>query len=177
MKARAVLAFLAVVATFALAPRVVGDDAHNKAPEHSGLDRFKDLAGEWVGKMTEDGKEWHDATAKYAVTAAGHTVVETLGAGSPHETVTVIHKDGKDLALTHYCAIGNQPHMKAKDEADAHKVEFKFTGGSNMKSEKDAHMHDVTYTFVDKDTLKAVWTFYQDGKQAGTATFELKRKK
>jgi hypothetical protein len=39
------------------------------------------------------------------------------------------------------------------------------------------HMHNVTFTFVDKDTLKADWTHYADGKDAGAMTFELKRKK
>ena len=38
-------------------------------------------------------------------------------------------------------------------------------------------MHNVTYTFVDKDTLKSVWTHYQDGKAAGDVVIELKRKK
>jgi hypothetical protein len=37
------------------------------------------------------------------------------------------------------------------------------------------HMHNVTYTFVDKDTLKAEWTHYMDGKEGGTVTFEVKR--
>ena len=91
--------------------------------------------------------------------------------------VTVIHQDGDDLALTHYCALGNQPHMKTKRKTDGDKIAFKFASASNLKSEKEMHMHDVTYTFVDKDTLKAEWTHYDDGKPAGSAVFELKRKK
>jgi hypothetical protein len=46
-----------------------------------------------------------------------------------------------------------------------------------MKSDKDMHMHDVTFTFVDKDTLKTEWTHYMDGKPAGNVVFEFKRKK
>ena len=38
-------------------------------------------------------------------------------------------------------------------------------------------MHDVTYTFVDKDRLSAEWTHYKDGKATETMTFELTRKK
>jgi hypothetical protein len=173
---------VASVASFAavllIAP-VFGDDSakHDKPAKNAALERFKSLAGEWVGKMTEDGKEWHDASAKYTVTSAGSAVVETLGPGSPHEMVTVIHPDGKFLALTHYCAAGNQPHMKAAVNGDSNKFDFEFTSGSNMKSDKDMHMHSVTFTFVDKDTLQTVWTSYNDGKKEGTATFELKRKK
>lgn len=177
MKVRTVLPLLSLAAVLALTAHVAGDDAHKRAPEHSGLDRFKALAGDWAGRMTMDGKEWHQATAKYAVTSGGHAVVETLGPGTPHEMVTVIHQDGKELALTHYCAIGNQPHMKAQDKPGSNSFEFQFAGCSNLKSEKDMHMHDVTYTFVDNDTLRAVWTNYHDGKKGDTAVFEMKRKK
>ncbi len=172
-------ALLAVLATFALAARVAdGRDAgHKPAEKHAGLERFKQLAGEWVGKGGGGGDGEHPIVVKYAVTSAGSAVVETIGPGSDHEMVTVIHQDGKDLALTHYCAAGNQPHMKADGKGEGNKFEFKFIGGSNMKSDKDGHMHSVTYTFVDPDTLRSDWTFYQDGKSTGTTTFELKRKK
>jgi hypothetical protein len=30
---------------------------------------------------------------------------------------------------------------------------------------------------VDRDTLRTEWTLYQDGKEAGQAVFNLKRKK
>jgi hypothetical protein len=67
--------------------------------------------------------------------------------------------------------------MKTNGEADGNKFDFQFTGASNMKSDKDGHMHSVSFVFVDADNLRTVWTYYQDGKKAGTATFELKRKK
>jgi hypothetical protein len=179
MKVRAVLPLLAAAAAFAAATPAVGDggSAHKKAAKYPGLEPFKQLAGDWVGKMTEDGKTWLPATARYTVTSAGSAVVETLGPGSTYEMVTVIHPDGKDLALTHYCASGNQPHMKATVPPDGKTFDFHFIGASNMSSDKDAHMRGVTYTFIDPDTLRAVWTHYHDGKSAGTATFELKRKK
>jgi hypothetical protein len=179
MKVRTILPSFIVMAAFVLAAPAVGDDAahSSQAAIHPGLDRFKHLAGDWVGKMSDDGKEWHDATAKYTVTSAGTAVVETLGPGTMHEMVTIIHPDGKALGLTHYCAIGNQPHMKADVKGDGKKVEFVFVSATNMKSEKDMHMHSVTFTFVDDDTLQTVWTNYDDGKKAGTATFDLKRKK
>jgi hypothetical protein len=179
MKFRAVLPFLAIAAAFALSlPAGRGDDsAHAKADKHSGLDRFKALEGDWVGKMSEDGKNWIDATVKYTVTSSGSTVVETLAPGTKFEMITVIHPDGKDLGLTHYCGIGNQPHMKAHVNGDSNTIAFDFVSASNMKSDKDMHMHNVAYTFADKDTLRAVWTNYHDGKPAGTATFEFKRKK
>ena len=55
-----------------------------------------------------------DLVARYAVTAAGSAVVETVFPGTEHEMVTVYHADGSDLVLTHYCMEGNQPRMRAK---------------------------------------------------------------
>src|SRR5262249_20178600 len=107
----------------------------------------------------------------------GSAVVETIFPGTEHEMVSVIHRDGPDLLLTHYCMLGNQPKMKASGKGENNKVEFKFVSATNLKSEKDKHMHDATYTFVDKDTLRSEWTHFNDGKAAGQVVFELKRKK
>jgi hypothetical protein len=97
--------------------------------------------------------------------------------GSDHEMVTVIHPDGDSVLLTHYCMLGNQPSMKAPAKADGNKIAFTFVKATNLKSDKDLYMHDVTFTFVDKDTLKSEWTHFSDGKASGNAVFELKRKK
>jgi hypothetical protein len=140
------------------------------------FDRFKQLAGEWVGKGMH-GDDSHDATIVYKVTSGGTAVVETIDPGGEHEMVTVIHPDGDALLLTHYCMLGNQPHLKAKPKAGDSKVAFEFVNATNLKSDKDMHMHDVTFTFVDKDTIKTEWTNFNDGKPAGKAVFELKRKK
>ena len=148
-------------------------DAKAKA---TAFDQFKLLAGEWTGKGG-DGKETIDATITYKLTSGGTAVVETIGPGSEHEMVTVIHPDGDDLILTHYCMLGNQPRMKAPNKADSNKVPFAFVNASNMKSDKDPHMHNVTYTFVDKDTLRSEWTLFDEGKAARHVVFELKRKK
>jgi hypothetical protein len=151
-------------------------DPHHAPIKHAGLDKFKQLAGDWVGKMS-DGKDTHEVVVQYRVTSNGSAVVETMGPGTPHEMVTVIHPDGDALVLTHYCSAGNQPKMKADVKADANTFDFQFVSGTNMKSDKDMHMHNVTYTLTDKDTLKADWTMFMDGKKGGTASFELKRKK
>jgi hypothetical protein len=170
----ALFVLLSAVALLGYADEKKARPAAEKSP---GLERFKQLAGEWVGKETSGQNAGQEVRVIYKVTSAGSAVVETLLPGGEHEMVTVIHPDGDDLALTHYCALGNQPHMKTKGPGEGDKIAFKFSGASNLKSEKDMHMHDVTYTFVDKDTLKTEWTHYDDGKAAGTVVFELKRKK
>jgi hypothetical protein len=143
---------------------------------NAALERFTQLAGEWVGKGKHGDKE-HEIRVVYKVTAGGSAVVETIAPGSEHEMVTVIHPDGDALLLTHYCMLGNQPHMKAMPKAGDSKVPFEFVKVTNVKSDKDMYMRSVTFTFVDKDTLRTEWTHFKDGKESGKATFELKRKK
>jgi hypothetical protein len=137
------------------------------------FDQFKALEGEWVGAT----KETAGLRVTYHVTSGASTVVETIAPGSQHEMITVITKDRESVSLTHYCAIGNQPHMVAPDSDGGKVVAFKFQNAGNLKSENDMHMREVTYTFVDKDNLKTVWTTYNGGKPAGNQIFILKRKK
>src|SRR6187431_1894048 len=94
------------------------------------FERLRNLAGEWVA--AEDGEMFQkgDVVARYAVTASGSAVVETVFPGSPHEMVTVYHADGPDLVLTHYCMEGNQPRMRARD-AQGSRFEFAYDGGTN----------------------------------------------
>jgi hypothetical protein len=155
---------------------MIGQAQDNKGhTKNAALERFTQLAGTWVGKGKHGDME-HEARIVYKVTSGGSAVVETIDPGGPHEMVTVIHADGDALALTHYCMLGNQPHMKAMPKAGDNKVAFEFVKATNLKSDKDMYMRSVTFTFVNKDTLKTEWTNYHEGKEAGKAVFELKRK-
>jgi hypothetical protein len=152
------------------------EEPKKAAVANPAMERFKQLAGEWVGKGNHGDKE-ENIHVVYKVTSGGSAVLETIDPGSGHEMVTVIHSDGDALALTHYCMLGNQPRMKARPKAGDSKVAFEFVGASNLKSDKDMYMRSVTFTFVDNNTLRTEWTHFMDGKEAGKAVFELRRKK
>lgn len=163
----------------AVAGAALAEPAKKETPagagQQSALEAFKKLAGDWVSKGTSGSGQ--EARVSFRVTSGGSTVVETELPGTEHEMVTMICQDGKDLALTHYCALGNQPQMRAPGTLEGKTVSFKFVRCGNMKSDKEPHMHAVSYTFVDDNNLKAEWTFYQDGKPAGTEVFDMKRAK
>ena len=111
MRVRVVLAVLCVLS--ALAMTTLATDRReqpNQNGKQAGLELFKQLAGEWEGKEISGHEPMADVHVKYAVTSAGSTVVETLFPGTAHEMVTVIHPDGDDLALTHYCAGQSAAH-------------------------------------------------------------------
>jgi hypothetical protein len=153
-------------------------EGHRKTAKNDspGFERFKQLQGEWVSVSDKPGDAAGHLGAVFKVTSAGSAVEETMMPGTPYEMVNMIHPDGDDIVLTHYCAEGNQPEMKAPDKIEGKDVAFQFVRAGNMKSINDSHMHSVTYTFVDKDTLWTKWVNYENGKPAGTVVFKYKRK-
>jgi hypothetical protein len=179
--AAAPAASLLLGSALAFAPLIVAaETAQVQAGTAAGLgaaaafERLKSLAGEWTGTAGEGGGS--PATITYRVTAAGSAVVETLMPGSPHEMVTVYHRDGDALVLTHYCAMGNQPHMRLDVAAStADRLVFAFAGGANLDPAVDAHMHSGELRLLGPDRLEGDWTAYKDGKQTGTHRFVLTR--
>ena len=143
----------------------LGDDKPGKvqAATHPGLERLKKLAGTWVA-AGEDGKPTDQVVSVIRVTAGGSAVHETLFPGQPHEMVSVYHRDGQDLVMTHYCALGNQPRMKADPKSPPNQLHFQFAGGTNLDPAKDMHMHEGTITFVDDDHIEFCGVAWAGGK-------------
>lgn len=137
---------------------------------------LKKLEGEWVGKAGPAGQQV-DVTVTYHVTANGSAVMETLFPGTPHEMITMYVADGNRIALTHYCAMGNQPHMIARPGTAANQFVFDYVTSPGIDARKDAHMHGAKIQIVDDDHLRSEWTSFDKGKPAEVTSFELARKK
>ncbi len=142
---------------------------HKTTPQ---FEKLKALEGVWESSDKE-----HPTTITYKVGSAGTIVNETISMGKAGDMLTVYHLEGDGLAMTHYCALGNQPHMKAEKESKAGTTKFVCSGGSNFDCAKDQHMHSLVLTFVDADHLKHDWTLFAAGKEAGVHSFNLVRKK
>jgi hypothetical protein len=174
---------IALVLTTALAAGLAfagaeHDHSAAKASPNAGLERLKQLAGTWTGTAAFGNPppaEGQPATVVWKVTAAGTVATETIDPGGQHEMITVFHADGPDLMLTHYCAGGNQPRMKAKPSKDANAIVFDFDGGTNMKP-GDEHMHALTIRLLDADHIESTWTSWSGGKPSSQAKFVLARK-
>lgn len=140
------------------------------------FERLKKLAGVWQSAKDKDGNQ---CTAIYRVTGNGSAVTETLMAGTPHEMISVYAMDGDSILMTHYCAVGNAPRMKSKAGGTSNVIAFDFKDATNLKSDKDGHMHGLTLTFKDDDHLSAAWQYYVDGKPSAehATAFEMARVK
>jgi hypothetical protein len=158
-----------------------GAGATEKRPGNSNVaqefEKLKSLAGDWQVIKGPDDHGGHAGTVSYKVTAGSSAVVETLFGGSDHEMVTVYYVDGSDLAMTHYCMLGNRPKMRAQPESTPDKIVFKCQDADNDPIKNEDHMHQATFDFVDADHLKTDWVLYKDGKPAGARSFELERLK
>lgn len=150
-----------------------GNDKPAAKPTHPGLERLKKLAGTWV-MADKDGKPTDQVVSVFKVTAGGSAVIETIFPGQAHEMVSVYHADGKDLVMTHYCVLGNQPRMKADPKAPANQFVWKFVGGTNLDPAKDKHMHEGTLTLVDDDHLVMAGVAWEDGKPSKECCGEMK---
>jgi len=144
-------------------------------PTSASLEPFKALAGEWIAAEDGDMVKKGDLVARYAVTASGSAVVETVFPGSEHEMVTVYHADGPDLVLTHYCMEGNQPRMRARG-AQGSRFDFAYDGGTNIDPKRDRHMHSATFDLVGTDEIRSEWSELAEGKPVFVARMHLVRK-
>ncbi|MBL8880325.1 MAG: hypothetical protein JNG88_14525 [Phycisphaerales bacterium] len=174
--AKTMLALLISISAVAVGQDKTGEEKHPAPPSNPVLEKMRKLAGEWIEAQPESGKPAQTVSV-FRVVGAGSAVAETMFPGSDHEMITMYHLDGDVLTLTHYCAMGNQPRMKARPGKDANKIEFEFSGGTNVDEKKGAHMHSMILTFVDDNNITEEWTHYTDGKSTGGATFKLTRKK
>jgi hypothetical protein len=154
---------------------LAGEEHMHKVEMPKEFDTLKKLVGTWEG-TTKTGDKEEKVTTVYELTSGGTAITEKLMAGTPMEMVSVYHKDGKSLTLTHYCAAGNAPHMNLKKASDKSMV-FEVTKPVGIGSLKDTHMHGLTLTLVDADNIQHEWQNYEKGKPNGTVKFALTRKK
>lgn len=117
------------------------------------LDRFKALEGEWT---MPDEKGVPQLAAVFKVTSAGFAVREVMFPGTPHEMTNMYHMDGQSLVMTHYCAIGNQPRMRATG-ASGNRVEFGPDSVTNFLPSHEGYMGSVVVEFKNENEVTYFW--------------------
>jgi hypothetical protein len=137
------------------------------------LDRVKQLDGEWE---TTDEKGQRRIGSIFKVSSAGSVVREVMFPGSDHEMTNLYHMDGNTLVLTHYCAIGNQPRMRAA-AAGPNQIQFKFDSVTNRTAPDQMYMGQMTLEIVDADHIIERWHHINEGKNDPPTEIVLTRKK
>ena len=139
------------------------------------FERMKSLVGTWKGTV-DMGQGPIEMVSNYRLLAGGSVLEEKVFAGTPNEMTTMYYdKDGK-LALTHYCVMGNRPGM-VLESADAKTMKFAFDKTCGVNPTKESHMHSLTLTFDDTDTITASCKAFMDGKEMPEKPTTMKRVK
>ena len=139
------------------------------------FERLKTLVGTWAGK-TDMGQGPVDLNVQYRLLAGGTVLEERVFAGTPNEMVTMYYdKDGK-LSMTHYCVMGNRPAMSLKS-SDGKTLKFDFDKSCGINPKKESHMHALSITFDDADTITSSCRAIMDGKELPEHPTTLKRVK
>lgn len=151
--------------------------AKTEAPKPASpeFERMKSLVGSWTGKA-DMGQGPIDMNIQYRLLAGGSVLEERCFIGTPNEMVTMYYDNGGKLAMTHYCVLGNRPGMKLKS-SDAKTIHFDFDATCGINPKKESHMHALSITFDDADTITTSCKAIMDGKEMAEKPTTLKRVK
>jgi hypothetical protein len=170
---------LLALALAAAGPTLAGETAHGQPPAQPPSPAFeglKALAGDWEGSARKGGSDKAFPTkATFKVVSNGSAVMLVTDPGTPHEMVTMFHRDDDALLATHYCAAMNQPRLRAAAGASASRVAFDFVDGTNLTA-FPGRMQGLVLAMPDGAHHTQTWTYRGDGKDS-TMVFEMSRVK
>jgi len=144
-------------------------------PASPEFERMTTLIGTWRGK-TDMGQGPVELTAQYRLLAGGTVLEERVFPGAPNEMTTMYFDNGGKLALTHYCIMGNRPGMLLKS-SDSKTISFDFDKTCGINDTKESHMHALSISFDDADTITSTCKAIIDGKEVPDHSTTLKRVK
>jgi hypothetical protein len=117
----------------------------------------------WTGARTDRG----EMNAAYRVTGNGSALIEDLVQNDKPVMTTVYHLNGNELRMTHYCAAGNQPRLKARSiDLAKNVVRFDFVDITNAPSLDAPHVHGFTIHRVDANHLELEFLFLAKGNES-----------
>jgi hypothetical protein len=135
--------------------------AWSQAKPARGFDRLKTLVGTWESASPQGGI----LTNTIRLVSNGSALEETFQSSEDDQMVTLYTADGDRLALTHYCAAGNQPRMETLAiTGDPKEFDFSFTGITNLMNPNSGHMHHLLIQIADQDHFTEQWTWRENGK-------------
>ena len=167
MRSLVVLALLASACSTTSAPDVVAADP---AARDVLLSTVAALEGRWEG-TGPDGKPAYTA---FAVSSGGSAVRELMLVGTEHEMTNMYTLDGNDLVMTHYCAGGNQPFMRANG-LEGDRIVFHFEDVHDLKAVDEVYMGEMTLVLFGDDRIEQQWRAFKDGELDHEMTIEMQR--
>jgi hypothetical protein len=91
--------------------------------------------------------------------------------------VTVYHDYAGKLVMTHYCSLGNQPHMELMNPGENNLSFVLSQTAPGLISLNEMHMHALTIALDGKDSITHTWTLYDKGVKKSDVVVKLARTK
>ena len=109
------------------------------------------LLGLVIGPVAANCGEYEMGAVKatYELTSAGNAILERLFVGLPHEMVTVYYDSNGKLTMTHYCSLGNQPHMDLMNPGENNMLFVLSKNNHGLSSVNETHMHALKISDMD----------------------------
>ena len=134
-------------------------DSGQPAQREALLAAVSGLAGRWEAPSEDAEPVVHE----FSVGSGGSAVREIMFPGTPHEMTNMYTLDGDALVMTHYCAMGNQPHMRATS-IEGDRIVFRADGVSDLSSPDEAYMGEMTLVMVHDDHIEQQWRAFRAGE-------------
>jgi len=143
-----------------------------RSPAQLAFERLRALAGSWEGRSSAG---W-TARAEIEVIARGTVVLErTNFEAHPGETMlTLFHRDGAELVLTHYCVAGNQPRLVASG-IDGDALHFTFRDATNLPTPAQGHMGEARFRLGSAEAFSSVWSFRRGAQTSWMEEIQYRR--
>lgn len=135
---------------------------------------MKTLAGNWQGSVTSDNPAWgtdKPILLSISVASHGNALIHELNTGGPE--LTVFYMEDNRLALTHYCDLGNRPHMVAQPLNQSKVIEFDLVDYPG--NDQIGHISHAVFTMVEPDHHIEDWTFLPTGGKPVHVHMDFKR--
>ena len=139
---------ISAVLLLAAAPSVASAPTETQKPAsaaESDFARLAALAGEWRNAQNPQST----LRIRFALTAGGTVLQESWFRGETLHSLTLYHRDGGKLVLTHYCPQGNQPTLVQSDTAAS--LAFTFRSATDLDAAQESYLHDLSFDLTNPD--------------------------
>ena len=131
--------------------------------------RLRLLQGNWRGTYAWSGANTTsgEMAATYRVTGNGSALIEDLIMNEQPAMTSAYHLDKGTLRMTHYCAAGNQPRLKAASiDLEKNVIRFAFVDVTNLSEPDSPHVQGFTIRLVNADHIELDFLFRGKGKES-----------
>lgn len=145
------------------------------ADPNTAFKKLESLVGNWHGTYQWIGGRGGNATATYSLTGNGSALVENLYYDKDPVMTSVYHMDSGILRMTHFCASGNQPRLKAVSfDDDERVIQFDMIDITNLSTPLAPHVHAVKLVLESESKISITFSVTNNGKES-TEEFHLER--